>query len=46
MLLLLFSGLQQQKSQISRWALAPVETTLVSTIRIMKRYLAQNIVLF
>ena len=29
MLLLLFSGLQQQKSQISRRALAPVETSLV-----------------
>ncbi|QDT27346.1 hypothetical protein Enr10x_26630 [Gimesia panareensis] len=39
MLLLLFSGLQQQKSKISRRALAPVETTLVYTIRIKKRYL-------
>jgi hypothetical protein len=29
MLLLLFSGLQQQKSQINRRALAPVETALV-----------------
>jgi hypothetical protein len=39
-LLLLFSGLQQQKSQISRRALAPVETTLVWAVRINKRYLA------
>jgi hypothetical protein len=38
MLLLLFSGLQLQKSQISHRALAPVETTLVDTIRIKKRY--------
>ncbi|MEQ8850975.1 hypothetical protein [Gimesia sp.] len=37
---LLFSGFQQQKSQISRRALAPVETILVDTIRIKKRYLA------
>jgi len=40
MLLLLFSDLQQQKSQISRRALAPVETTLVYHIRIKKRHLA------
>ncbi|WP_417398401.1 hypothetical protein [Gimesia chilikensis] len=37
---LLFSGFQQQKSQISRRVLALVETILVDTIRIKKRYLA------
>jgi len=42
LLLLLFSGLQQQKNQISRRALAPVETSLIFTIQIKKRYLAQT----
>jgi hypothetical protein len=40
MLLLVFSGLRRQKNQISRRALAPVETFLVYNIRIKKRYLA------
>lgn len=40
MLVLLFSGIQQQKSQISRRVLALVETILVDAIRIKKRYLA------